>query len=69
MFWSDSNHFKITLKHCLYFIQFDSSFGSMMGSDSSRTNYPGKIPQGLNLPGDVAAEKHPEKGATCDVVA
>lgn len=32
-----------------------------MGSDSSTTNYPGKIPHGLDLPSDVADEKHPEK--------
>lgn len=30
---------------------------SMMGSDSSTTNYPGKIPRGLDLPSDVANEK------------
>ncbi|KAK9983126.1 hypothetical protein SO802_032651 [Lithocarpus litseifolius] len=37
---------------------------SMIGSDSSTTNYPGKIPSGLDLPSDLASEKHPEeKGA------
>ncbi|GMY17477.1 phosphoglycerate mutase-like protein 1 isoform X3 [Fagus crenata] len=36
-----------------------SSFCSMLGSDSSTTNYPGKIPDGLHLPSDVATEKHP----------
>ena len=36
-----------------------SSFCSMLGSDSSTTNYPGKIPDGLDLPSDVATEKHP----------
>ncbi|KAK9983128.1 hypothetical protein SO802_032653 [Lithocarpus litseifolius] len=37
---------------------------SMIGSDSSTTNYPGKIPSGLDLPSDIASEKHPEeKGA------
>ncbi|GMY17481.1 phosphoglycerate mutase-like protein 1 isoform X1 [Fagus crenata] len=35
---------------------------SMIGSGSSTTNYPGKIPDGLDLPSDVATEKHPEKG-------
>ncbi|GMY17475.1 phosphoglycerate mutase-like protein 1 isoform X1 [Fagus crenata] len=35
---------------------------SMIGSDSSTTNYPGKIPDGLDLPSDVATEKHPVKG-------
>ncbi|RVW56209.1 Phosphoglycerate mutase-like protein 1 [Vitis vinifera] len=35
----------------------------MIGSDSSTTNYPGKIPHGLDLPSDVANDKHPkEKG-------
>lgn len=34
---------------------------SMMGSASSATNYPGKIPSGIDLPSDVATEKHPEK--------
>jgi hypothetical protein len=34
----------------------------MIGSDSSTTNYPGKIPDGLDLPRDIATEKHPEKG-------
>ncbi|TYI43127.1 hypothetical protein ES332_A01G147600v1 [Gossypium tomentosum] len=30
---------------------------SMMGSDPATTNYPGKIPSGLDLPSDVADEK------------
>lgn len=30
---------------------------SMSGSDSSTTNYPGKIPSGLDLPSDVVDEK------------
>ncbi|KAI6687923.1 hypothetical protein NL676_024751 [Syzygium grande] len=30
----------------------------MTGSDASRTNYPGKIPDGLDLPSDVANDKH-----------
>ncbi|KAJ0087283.1 hypothetical protein Patl1_08721 [Pistacia atlantica] len=34
---------------------------SMLGSDSATTNFPGKIPSGLDLPSDVAAEKHPDK--------
>ncbi|KAJ7958878.1 phosphoglycerate mutase-like protein 1 [Quillaja saponaria] len=34
----------------------------MISSDSSTTNYPGKIPQGLDLPSDVADEKNPDKG-------
>ncbi|PON59631.1 Histidine phosphatase [Parasponia andersonii] len=37
---------------------------SSIGANSSATNYPGKIPSGLDLPSDVAEEKHPEKGAT-----
>lgn len=36
---------------------------NMFRSDSSATNYPGKIPQGLDLPSDVAAKKHPNAGA------
>ncbi|KAI3920056.1 hypothetical protein MKW98_001312 [Papaver atlanticum] len=35
----------------------------MIGSDSSTTNYPGKIPTGLDLPSDAAHDKHPAKGA------
>ncbi|KAJ8762470.1 hypothetical protein K2173_007909 [Erythroxylum novogranatense] len=30
----------------------------MIGSDPATTNYPGKIPHGLDLPSDVAEEKH-----------
>ncbi|KAH1242810.1 Phosphoglycerate mutase-like protein 1 [Glycine max] len=30
---------------------------SMIGSELSTTNYPGKIPSGLDLPSDVADEK------------
>ena len=37
------------------------SLCSLMGSDSSSTNYPGKIPDGLDLPSDVADKKHQEK--------
>lgn len=33
-------------------------FCRMIGSDESSTNYPGKIPHGLDLPSDVADEKH-----------
>ncbi|XP_043809293.1 phosphoglycerate mutase-like protein 1 isoform X2 [Manihot esculenta] len=36
---------------------------SMMGSDPATTNYSGKIPSGLDLPSDVAQEKHPEIGS------
>ncbi|KAL0365242.1 UNVERIFIED_CONTAM: Phosphoglycerate mutase-like protein 1 [Sesamum angustifolium] len=36
---------------------------SMVGSDSSWTNYPGKIPSGIDLPSDVADEKNQEKDA------
>ncbi|GKV26589.1 hypothetical protein SLEP1_g35859 [Rubroshorea leprosula] len=35
---------------------------SMIGSDSSRTNYPGGIPAGLDPPSDVVADKKTEKG-------
>ncbi|GAB4839093.1 hypothetical protein Ancab_028621 [Ancistrocladus abbreviatus] len=31
----------------------------MLGSDPSRTNYPGKVPRGADLPSDIA-EKHPK---------
>ncbi|KAH7849130.1 hypothetical protein Vadar_013395 [Vaccinium darrowii] len=34
----------------------------MIGSDFSTTNYPGKIPSGLDLPSDVTKEKHPTGG-------
>ncbi|KAL2655737.1 hypothetical protein AAZX31_04G087600 [Glycine max] len=34
----------------------------MIGSDESSTNYPGKVPDGLDLPSDVADQKHPENG-------
>lgn len=30
-------------------------FGSMIGSDSSTTNFPGKIPSGIDVPSDAAA--------------
>ncbi|KAK2632637.1 phosphoglycerate mutase-like protein 1 isoform X2 [Eucalyptus grandis] len=30
----------------------------MTGSDASKTDYPGKIPDGLDLPSDVAKDKH-----------
>ncbi|GKV19932.1 hypothetical protein SLEP1_g30128 [Rubroshorea leprosula] len=33
---------------------------SMMRSDSAKTNYPGKIPYGLDLPSDVADRKLPD---------
>ncbi|PNX81704.1 hypothetical protein L195_g039669 [Trifolium pratense] len=36
----------------------------MIGSDESSTNYPGKIPDGLDLPSDVADEKLSENGPT-----
>ena len=36
---------------------------SMQGMDTSISNYPGKYPQGLDLPSDIAHEKHPEKKA------
>ncbi|XWS24018.1 hypothetical protein CRYUN_Cryun28dG0065300 [Craigia yunnanensis] len=39
---------------------------SMMGSDPATTNYPGKIPSGLDLPSDVADEKPSEKGVDND---
>lgn len=38
-----------------------SSFASMIGSDESTTNYPGKIPPGLDLPSDAVDEKKLEK--------
>ncbi|XP_022141648.1 phosphoglycerate mutase-like protein 1 [Momordica charantia] len=42
---------------------------SMTGSESSTTNFPGGLPQGLDLPSDVAAESHPEMGVTNEDVA
>lgn len=35
---------------------------NMLGSDSATTNYPGKIPHGLDLPSDVANEKLADGG-------
>jgi hypothetical protein len=35
------------------------SFSSMIGSDVSTTNYPGKIPSGLDFPSDVGEEGAP----------
>ncbi|XXG49042.1 hypothetical protein AAC387_Pa02g3329 [Persea americana] len=34
---------------------------SLIGHDLSTTNYPGNVPHGLDLPSNVAQEKHPEK--------
>ncbi|KAK7363034.1 hypothetical protein VNO77_05163 [Canavalia gladiata] len=34
---------------------------SMIGSEASTTNYPGKIPSGLDLPSDVTADANSEK--------
>lgn len=34
---------------------------SLLGSKTSSCNYPGKIPHGLDLPNDIADEKHTEK--------
>ncbi|XP_022146854.1 phosphoglycerate mutase-like protein 1 isoform X3 [Momordica charantia] len=42
---------------------------SMIGSESSTTNFPGQLPRGLNFPSDVAAENHPENGVTNEDVA
>jgi hypothetical protein len=33
----------------------------MLGSDSPGYNYPGKIPDGVDLPSDVADKKHLEE--------
>ncbi|KAJ4838053.1 hypothetical protein Tsubulata_047039, partial [Turnera subulata] len=33
----------------------------LLGSDPAPTNYPGKIPAGLDLPSDVAKNMHQEK--------
>lgn len=38
---------------CLYNLL---SYSSMTGSDSSTTDYPGKVPYGVDLPSDVANE-------------
>ncbi|XP_062082703.1 phosphoglycerate mutase-like protein 1 isoform X2 [Humulus lupulus] len=37
---------------------------SMAGSDPSTTNYPGKIPSGLDLPSDAADDKNLENGSS-----
>lgn len=47
----------------------DFSFGfislcSLNGYGSPTTNFPGKIPSGLDLPSDIAAEKHLERIAS-----
>lgn len=39
-------------------------FCSNMSSDPATTNYPGKIPSGVDLPSDVAAEKLSEEGGS-----
>ncbi|KAL4029600.1 hypothetical protein IC575_007820 [Cucumis melo] len=39
---------------------------SMIGSESSATNFPGGVPKGVDLPSDVAADKLPEKGFSID---
>ncbi|KAI9106462.1 hypothetical protein K1719_021990 [Acacia pycnantha] len=36
----------------------------LVGSDKSTTNYPGKIPHGLDIPSDVAHEKNKGNGPT-----
>lgn len=41
-------------------IENNCMFGSMVASDSSSTNYPGKIPSGLDSPSDAADEKKKE---------
>lgn len=38
----------------------------MIGSESSATNFPGGVPKGVDLPSDVAADMHPEKGVSND---
>ena len=37
---------------------------SMIGSNESTTNYPGKIPRGPDLPSDVADDKLSANGPT-----
>jgi hypothetical protein len=37
----------------------------MIGSDTTITNYPGKNPQGLDLPSDVAEEINPSQVIAC----
>jgi hypothetical protein len=38
-------------------------FSSMIGSDESTTNYPGKIPSGLDLPSDVDEKELGKEGS------
>jgi len=33
----------------------------MISSDSPATDFPGKVPNGLDLPSEIADEKHAEK--------
>ncbi|KAK9134191.1 hypothetical protein Syun_013521 [Stephania yunnanensis] len=42
---------------------------SAIGSGNSETNYPGRIPGGLDLPSDSAPKKHSEKGASTNSLA
>lgn len=44
------------------------SFSSMTGSDSSSTNYPGKIPSALDLPADIAERSHEKEDADTNSV-
>ncbi|KAH9694819.1 phosphoglycerate mutase-like protein 1 [Citrus sinensis] len=41
---------------------------SMTGSDSSSTNYPGKIPSALDLPADIAERSHEKEDADTNSV-
>ena len=60
MSWQDLENMFLLIQHSAHLIYLPCS---MIGSDSSTTNYPGKIPHGLDLPSDVANDKHPkEKG-------
>ena len=45
----------------LFILLIDSFFYSMIGLDPSTTNYPGKIPSGLDLPSDVVDDKAEER--------
>lgn len=45
---------------CSGILQTRNSFFSMIGSDPATTNYPGKIPRGLDRPSDAPEEDGPK---------
>ena len=54
-------YFKLTALTVLVLDSYDNSpISSMAGSDPPTTNYPGKIPSGIDLPSDIANDNHLE---------